>query len=144
MSMLLGSQATTSLYLATDRQSKGSLQAANKEEAEFLAKLSTTLKRDSTPEHAEQLFSAWNESHRGTYSEASAYDIVNTVFAAALSPAKGGELAKLSGPYARAIISQLLDQRVIVDSMWKGGVVGAGLLACADWVRPFLRPTILG
>jgi hypothetical protein len=75
--------------------------------------------------------------------------LVNIIFSAALpssvanGPANGGDepdatgasqLVLRTGPYAGAIMRDLISWKIVSDIMWKGGVVAAGLLPCCDWV----------
>ncbi|WWD16075.1 hypothetical protein CI109_100500 [Kwoniella shandongensis] len=130
MSMLLGTQTKSKMYLASEsalgENKSGAKSAAEKAEDEIISTITTNLKRKDVAS-AERAWTEWS-AKQPVFSEKFVPRIVETIFSAALN-----DEGKQVGSYAGGVIRDLVKTRVVSDGMWKSGVVIDGLLPCGDW-----------
>ncbi|WVQ98874.1 hypothetical protein IAU59_006005 [Kwoniella sp. CBS 9459] len=141
MSMLLGTKDKTETYLShsaspIESSSEGSKSRSTleveKKQDDFIAQLSSSLKKNDISAATQQW--AQISVSETTVTEIFVKRILSTIFASALT--EEGKLKASSpsgGGYAAEIVRDLVKRGLVVDSMWKGGVVVDGLLPCGEW-----------
>lgn len=152
MNMLLGRKTISNEYFSLLSPDIGGGTATANPCEEINSQLGKALQGADTVSLAHGLWTSWlsdNETRlrksgsdpRLLLPEASASGLLGVVFRTALKPpAKDGDTSasagrvERSGLYASKIVRDLLNRKVVSDSMWPGGVVAGALVPCHDWV----------
>lgn len=138
LSALLGSSARTEEYLSISDSGSGSKQvngtaetSGEKEVSEIITLLD---KRDANA--ASTRLDKILAGQKEQLSDKIVKKLVNAIFGTALPGLhkEGESEGKKRGPYSPAMITSLLQKRMVNDEMVKGGVVAAALLPLEDWV----------
>ncbi|WWD09977.1 hypothetical protein V865_008109 [Kwoniella europaea PYCC6329] len=127
MGSLLGTKDKTQMYLSTSAAITYKSDGQGEEE-KVIKKVSESIKKNQ-PSQAEHTLKGYlSKGDSTSISESFVRKIVKIVFSEAIN-----DEGKCKGTYSPGIIRLLLERGLVNDSMWKGSLVGQGLLPCGDW-----------
>ncbi|WWD01231.1 hypothetical protein V866_008173 [Kwoniella sp. B9012] len=127
MGSLLGTKDKTQMYLSTSAAITYKTDGQGEEE-KVIKKVSESIKKNQPSQAENTLEGFLSKGDSTSISESFVRKIVKIVFSEA-----NNDEGKCKGTYSPGIIRLLLERGLVNDSMWKGSLVGEGLLPCGDW-----------
>ncbi|OCF55802.1 hypothetical protein L486_06554 [Kwoniella mangroviensis CBS 10435] len=128
MGSLLGTKDKIQMYLSTSSAAITNKSDGQGEEEKVIKKVSESIEKNQLGQAENTLKEFLSKGDSTSVSESFVRKIINVVFSEAIN-----DEGKSKGTYSSGAVRLLLERGLVNDSMWKGSLVGEGLLPCGDW-----------